>query len=284
MAQAATNLEPVLEDVLRAEHERDDVVDEEEVKGGDDIPETEVCGSLDDFSSEQLVPELEEDPAAAGGLVTVSKLDGVPLFFARGVTPRPQSFPIEPGFRDMLVATVKSVRHRAPRSFGDLKRITSAGAFVQKPGRHGEGRAFDHDAWTFEHVDIRPLRKDHASDSLAQRQRYWALAAIMRSQGAFVLHGFFDAAHRDHIHQDNSKSVHFEASSEATVKLAQAVCNDIFRQSPRLDVDGAFGPKTKAAVRDAMNRVDLPGDVNDRAQWKRFLLRSGRLGFELSMK
>jgi hypothetical protein len=33
-----------------------------------------------------------------------------------------------------------------------------------------------------------------------------------------------------------------------------------------------------------MRRVDLPGDVFDNAQWHTFLLRSGRLGFELSLQ
>jgi hypothetical protein len=33
-----------------------------------------------------------------------------------------------------------------------------------------------------------------------------------------------------------------------------------------------------------MTKVGLPGDIFDNAQWQRFLLSSGRLGFELSLK
>jgi hypothetical protein len=221
--------------------------------------------------------------ALSGGFVRTSQLDGVPLFFARGVEPRPQTFSIEPRFRELLIRTVKSVRFRAPESFGELTRITSAGVFVAKPGFHGLGRAFDHDAWTFEHVNIRPIARDHAARALARRRRYWALAALMRSRSAFVLHGEFEAAHADHIHQDNGGPRSFATSSPATVKLVQANCNHIFDRSPGLAIDGVFGPESQAAARNAMRRVDLAGDIFDPRQWQRLLLRSGRLGFELSM-
>ena len=206
----------------------------------------------------------------------------MPLFFARGVTPRRQPFSIEPGFHDVLISTIRTVRARVPESFGELTRITTAGSLVAKPGFHGLGRAFDHDAWAFENVRIRPIAGDHASPSAATRQRYWALAALMRSRSAFVLHGEFNAAHRDHIHQDNGGERPFTTGSEATVKLVQAICNHIFGHSPPLAIDGGFGSKSQAALADAMRRVDLAGDVFDPAQFKRFLLRSGRLGFELS--
>ena len=90
-------------------------------------------------------------------MVTVAKLDGVPLFFARGVPERPQSFSIEAGFRDVGSGRSRACAPRTPASFGELEKITSAGVLVNKPGMHGLGRAFDHDAWTFEHVDIRPI-------------------------------------------------------------------------------------------------------------------------------
>ena len=213
--------------------------------------------------------------------MTISELDGVPLFYARGVEPRPQRFSIEPKFRDICVATVRSVRSRAPASYGPLMRITSAGVFVQKPGMHGLGRAFDHDAWTFKHVDIRPINQDHKAPSLARRRRYWALTAIMRSHSAFVLHGLYNLAHEDHDHHDNGGAFPFSTTSEATVKLVQAICKHIFGKTS-LATDGDYGSKSKAAVAEAMAELDLPGDIFDPTRWRRFLLRSGRLGFELA--
>lgn len=282
MPEQRVDIEPVIESVLDAERDADDAIDDHEQDGGD-VDEPEACGSLEDFDPDDLTPDLDDDLGADTGMIMVGQIDGVPLFFARGVPARPQRFPMSPAFRDVLVATVKSVRFRAPQAFGKLEGITSAGAFVNKPGAHGKGRAFDHDAWTFKNVDIRPLRKDHAG-SRALRQRYWGLAAIIRSRSAFVLHGEYDSAHRDHIHQDEIAGTRaFTTGSEASVKLVQAVCKHIYANKD-LAIDGGFGDQSKAAARAAMIKVDLPGDIFDNGQWERFLLRSGRLGFELSLK
>jgi hypothetical protein len=285
MPEPYVDVEQVIGEVLDAERKADDVIDEAEQAGdAAEIDEAVACGALDGFTDDQLVPDLDDDARSAAGMVRVGNLDGVRLLYARAGAPRPQSFSIERGFRDVLVATVKSVRFRAPQGFGDLVSITSAGAYVDKPGAHGRGRAFDHDAWTFENVDIRPLRQDHAAASRARRQRYWALAAILRSRSAFVLHGEYDAAHRDHIHQDNVAATRaFTTGSEAAVKLAQAICKHIYGNTT-LVIDGVFGPLSRAAARAAMIRVDLPGDIFDNSQWELFLLRSGRLGFKLSLQ
>jgi hypothetical protein len=263
--------EQLIDGVLAAERD-DDLDDGLDLEHDGRITEADACPPID---------APEGSLAAKSGppnVVRVDKLDGVQLFFARGVPARPQAFSIEPGFLAVLERTVKTVKARAPKSFGKLTGITCAGVLVAKPGFHGLGRAFDHDAWTFQRVAIRPIAGDHVAKSLAKRQRYWALGALMRSRSAFVLHGHFDAAHRDHFHQDNGGPRPFTTGSEATVKLVQAVCNHIYGKS--LDIDGAFGPLSQAAVRDAMRRVDLPGDIFDPTQFKRFLLRSGRLGFE----
>jgi hypothetical protein len=273
--------EQLIDGVVAAELE-DDLDDELDVESDETVAESEACSAIHDEQPEGVLAAAAGPLSAApGSFARISQLDGVPLFFARGVPPRPQSFSVEPGFLRVLTRTVKTVRNRVPDSFGELTRITSAGVLVAKPGFHGLGRAFDHDAWTFQHVDVRPIAGDHAAASRPKRQRYWALAALMRSRSAFVLHGHFDAAHRDHIHQDNGGPRPFTTGSEATVKLVQAVCNHIYGQS--LAIDGAFGPKSQAAVTAAMQRVNLAGDVFDQAQFKRFLLRSGRLGFQLSV-
>jgi hypothetical protein len=267
--------EQLIDGVLAAE--KDDDLDDFESDVDDRVTEADACPPEE---APEGILAAAEGPLSAGAMVRISSLDGVPLFFARGVPPRPQTFSVEAGFLKVLERTVETVRRRAPASFGDLQRITCAGVLVAKPGFHGLGRAFDHDAWMFEHVKIRPIERDHASPSRAKRQRYWALAALMRARSAFVLHGHFNAAHEDHIHQDNGGPRPFTTSSEATVKLVQAVCNHIFGKS--LAIDGVFGANSQAAVTAAMQRVNLAGDVSDPAQFKRFLLRSGRLGFELS--
>jgi hypothetical protein len=187
-------------------------------------------------------------------------------------------------FKDVLEQTVRLVVRRAPEEFGGLVSITSAGMLVDKPGMHGKGRACDWDAWTFTNVEIAPVRREHVSSSQAARQRYWALAALCRSMSSFVLHAEFNAAHEDHIHQDDGGgSIAFRSGSTSTVQLVQAVCNEIYGQSPALPVDGTFGTPTQKALARALRRVDLDGDVNDPDVWRKFLRRSGRLGFRLSI-
>jgi hypothetical protein len=268
--------EKLLDGVIAAELD-DDLDDDHDVAAETQVSEADACSAIDGAQPEGV---LAAASAEATTFERISDLDSVPLLFARGVPARPQSFSVEPGFRRVLTRTVKTVRARTPESFGELRSITCAGILVAKAGFHGLGRAFDHDAWTFEHVDIRPIDRDHASSSRATRQRYWALAALMRSRSAFLLHGHFNAAHEDHIHQDNGGPRPFTTGSEATVKLVQAVCNHIHGQS--LAIDGAFGPKSQAGAATAMQRVNLDGDIFDPTEFKRFLLRSGRLGFELS--
>jgi hypothetical protein len=219
---------------------------------------------------------------AAPAMLSVDQLDGVPLFFERGL-PHPQRrhFSFDPVFHDDCIAVIKSVRFRAHPSYGKLKRITTAGTFVEKPGLHGSGRAMDHDRWTFEHVEIAPIEHEHEASTLAVRRRYWALAAIMRSHSAFLLHGHFNADHADHLHHDNGGPFGFTTDSPATVKLVQAICRHIFANAT-VAIDGDYGPKSKAAVAAAMAKLELPGTIFDPSQFKRFLLRSGRLGFQLA--
>lgn len=276
-------LEGVIEEALGEEPALDGAAEAGAGGGGEaEVPEEQACGPVDAFSDEQRTQLMPEDPAAAGSIVNVNQLDGVPLFYARGVTPRQQTFSIEAGYRDVLLDTIHSVRARAPRSFGALTRITTAGTFVAGDMMHGLARAFDHDTWTFEHLDINPFKEDHKSPKLARRQRYWALAAIMRSHSAYVLHGLYNADHHDHIHQDNGGTRPFSTGSEATVKLVQAICNDIYGE--RLDTDGDFGDLSSRAVARVLARIQLTGSLADLATWTTFLRRSGRIGFKASMQ
>ena len=280
-------VEPVLVDqVLAAEDteeraggEADLVV--EQRGAGDDIPsEDDACGPV-------VVLDEGDGDADEGGipLDRISRLGGVKLLYGRGAGgPKERTFSVEHDFAAQLERTVAVVVKRAPAEFGALRSITSAGMFVDKPDSlHAVGRACDWDVMTFDQVTISPFRKDHASPRLAVRRRYWSLAALLRSSSAYVLHAEFNTAHQDHLHQDNGAMTAFDASSRTTVKLVQALCNEVFQVEPRLAVDGSFGSDTKDAVAEALGTVGLDGDLSSLTTWRRFLRRSGRLGFRLSV-
>ena len=277
----------VLEDEMRAEQEVEsaDVEDDAAVDGMGaaeaEVDEGDACGLI----PENAVPPEDVVVPEAGNVVRVASLGGAGLLFGRsGGAPRPTSFPVDADFRALLESTVTLVTRRAPRQFGKLESLTSAGVLVVKPGMHKLGRACDWDAWTFSEVAISPIRRHHADPSPAKRRRYWALAALCRSRSNFVLHAEFNAAHHDHIHQDNGGgSVAFSSGSQSTVKLVQAVCNEIFDCEPRLSVDGSFGTNTQEAVTAALETLQMSGTLTDLGTWRQFLRRSGRLGFRLSV-
>ncbi len=275
----------VIDDVLAAE---------EEVEPGEAAEAIEADESTEDPSLEHSsktertgiddvsAPPPEELPRGPA-LVTIRDLLGVPLFYERISPVGPRQFPVAPSFRPVLEAIVRQVQKRAPAGFGALQRISSAGMFVQKPGAHGEGRACDWDRVVFANVRISPIERDHASSSLAKRMRYWALGAICRSNCAFVLHGLYNADHEDHYHTDNMTGIRFNRQSLATVKLLQAVLNDIHGAEPRLATDGSYGQKSEDAFARAMERMRLAGSIDSVGTWQRFLRRSARLGFVQSL-
>ena len=57
----------------------------------------------------------------------------------------------------------------------------------------------------------------------------------------------------------------------SSVKLCQAVLNDIWGETPRLAIDGDYGQKTDAAFRRATERLGVTGQISTATVWTRFL-------------
>ena len=278
----------VIEEVLHAE---EDLESSEDADAGlavdegvedpnlEDSTETE-RESIDD--EDAVVVTDEDDLSGIAGVASISNILGVPLFYERISTPGARKFPVATSFEPTLEAIVKQVQERVPPQFGQMKRISSAGMFVAKSGAHGKGRGCDWDRIVFENLEIAPIEQDHASPSRAKRMRYWAFGAVCRSNCAFVLHGLYDNAHRDHFHTDNMTGVAFNRSSEATVKLLQAVLKDIHGHN--IDIDGTFGSESSTALTGALVKMNLSGGSIDNVEtWRRFLRRSARVGFVRSL-
>jgi hypothetical protein len=278
----------IIDDLLRAEQKAEakesvGTLDETaEDPSLESSSQTERTG-IDDASAVTAPPGEEMPSVRAPGLVNISHILGVPLFYERVSNPGPRQFPVASSFRPVLEAIVAQVQERAPAGFGPLQRISSAGMFVAKPGAHGQGRGCDWDRLVFANLEISPIDRDHRSPSLAKRMRYWSFGAVCRSNCAFVLHGLYNAEHADHYHTDNITGIAFTRHSQATVKLLQAVLNDIFGHTPTLETDGDFGPKSREAFGQAMHQLHLTGSIDDVNVWTKFLRRSARLGFERSM-
>lgn len=275
-----------LDDVLSAEERAEPADDEDdaatETTAEPEDPELEAIADpeahlgIEEPDESLLEPD---DDRRAPGLTRIGEILGVPLFYERAAGgPRPRSFDVAESFVPILEATVRQLRERVPPTYGQLQRISTAGLFVKKAGMHGEGRACDWDRLVFENARIAPREQDHASNSLARRRRYWAFAAICRSNSCFVLHGFYNAPHRDHIHQDSQTGVGFN-TSKSTAMLCQALLNNVYGE--HLEVDGDYGSNTRQAMTRALTRLGLPDEIRDVTVWRRFLRRSARLGFTL---
>lgn len=196
-------------------------------------------------------------------MITFSRIDGTPVYYwrsNRGNTTL-RNWQCTQAFYDQLVPWIRDLRTlSAEAGYGNVSHLVSAGFYVNKPGEHGTGTAMDLDlvGWTGGQVSA-PLDRDHASGSAAVRRRYLAVDAVCRRRFRFVLDGWFNAAHGDHIHSDfgGLPTVCVKgASSDA--KFVQAMCNEFMGSG--LAVDGIWGTNTQSAFNSAKSKLGITGD------------------------
>lgn len=164
----------------------------------------------------------------------------------------------------------------APSSYGTLLYFATAGAYVNKPKYHGMGRAFDLDRVRWRNVSCIPLRDHHRSRSRRVRRRYIGVDAVARRWFKYVLDGWYNGAHHDHIHlDDGGGALVFNVSYRSDVVFVQAAANAMI--GTELVIDGIYGPRTRRAFRTMKNRLDIPHRVSsDAAAYRRFLGRLAR--------
>lgn len=160
-----------------------------------------------------------------------------------------------------------------PAWYGRLRWIGTAGAYVNKPGYHGLGRAFDLDIVQWRHAGCRPLRYHHVSSKLARRRRYIAVDALARRWFKYVLNGFYNAAHRDHLHFDTGGgALVFNPGYRSDTVFIQRAANVMI--GANLVIDGIYGPLTDRAFYIMKRRADVPHRVSTSPRaYRRFLWR-----------
>jgi len=161
----------------------------------------------------------------------------------------------------------------APGSYGRLQYIGTAGAYVNKPKYHGLGRAFDLDVVRWRNVTCGPILGHHSYRYRVVRRRYIGVDALARRWFKYVLDGWYNSAHRDHIHlDDGGGALVFNVNYRSDTVFIQAAANTMI--GANLVVDGLYGPKTRAAFARMKNRLGIPHRVsNDAAAYRRFLWR-----------
>ena len=209
-------------------------------------------------------------------------IDGTPVYYWRltwGST-QARTWYCTNAFYDQLVLWVRRLREvTSEAGYGSLSYLVSAGFYVNKTGQHGAGTAMDLDLLRFSGgTVISPIEQHHAG-SQTVRRRYLAVDATCRTYFRFVLDGWYNAAHEDHIHSDlGGLPVRCVTSSESDVKFVQALCNA--HMASGLAVDGVWGPLTQGAFDQARSRLGVSGNPHtDSAAWRSFLLAASRRGF-----
>ncbi len=187
---------------------------------------------------------------------TFQELAGVPVHYDRapsagyGTRGIPYTFHCTEPFEATLHAAFEALWAACP--LGTAEVITSAGAYVDKSGLHGAGRAFDIDGifWP----DKAFITNQYPSD----RRFYLAVESVLRKHLGTVLNYKFDAAHQDHFHVSGRGEPGFVLGHESRVLYWQMALTHLFDRP--VTVDGLTGPETNGASRALLRALDMAED------------------------
>jgi hypothetical protein len=150
--------------------------------------------------------------------------------------------------------------------FGRAEVITSAGAYVNKPGQHGGGRAFDLDAIFWSGKDFVTLNDGF---NAADRKFYYGVECILRRHFGQVLNFDYNADHRDHFHIDAAQPVGLRKNSNAVTFFVQGVLRSVYGLA--VAIDGTWGNATADALVQAAATAGMNGSVTSVEDWREFL-------------
>jgi hypothetical protein len=217
-----------------------------------------------------------------------TEIAGVPVHYDRFPDPRysygtrgkPMRFHATKDFHDTLNRAFEELWEVCP--LGKAEVITTAGAYVAKPGSHGLGRGFDIDGIFWKDKTFITLHYPQ------DRRFYAAVEAVLRKHFGNVLNYEYDAAHQDHFHVDDLTAPSFRTTSRARVLFLQMAVTNFFDRP--VAIDGRIGSETNSAARGAVIDLGLanPSAVADDAKlhaklakvWPDFLGGSAGRGFE----
>ncbi|WP_375423015.1 extensin family protein [uncultured Friedmanniella sp.] len=209
-------------------------------------------------------------------------LEKLPLVYE--ISQRRESFAFEPGFFGQLGRWLRAYRKESGLAAPD--QVWTYGAYVDGGSDcsswHAAGRAFDLSRLRLPGVDFVSCRHDRWRSSSGEElrralRRYWALAASLHHDFAYVLTYEYNATHANHIHVDNGRSgsglSKLSTSSTSQLQAVQAICTHLWDEP--VEVTGAWDAGTRAASRRVLDRIGHGGDLNDSAgAWRAFLKAS----------
>lgn len=214
------------------------------------------------------------------GLQTFKQLARVPVHYDRYPTESGAGYgtrgkPFSPRATERMVEALgkcfADIFKQAPFGAGEV--ITSAGAYVDKPGHHGRGEAFDLDGIFWKDIHL------VAIEYPAKPHLYLAVESILRQHFGTVLAYNYNLDHRDHFHMDLGTPVGFQKMSKSRVEYLQASL--LYVHGFQVDVDGVWGPSTEQVVKAALADLGLKGVLTNKQVWVDYLKATTPRAFAL---
>ena len=207
---------------------------------------------------------------------TVNHVNNIPLHYAR-TTAHPygsrglqRNFQVETSFYKTLETAFKEVFDNCP--FGKPEVLTTAGIFVNKPGQHGHGKAFDLDAIFWSGTTLVTMNFLH------QKLLYLGVESFLRKHFGIVLNYLYPN-HKDHWHIDVSVPVDYHESSKSETLYVQMVMKYVYDKD--ILIDGLWGPQTRNAVKDIFARLGIDLPITTKKNYLNFLDLTGKIAFKL---
>jgi peptidoglycan hydrolase-like protein with peptidoglycan-binding domain len=214
--------------------------------------------------------------AAGPESASFTQLAGVPVHYDReplavygsdGVT---HTFTCQPALKTALNALVTDLIAKSPAAFGALRLILSAGAFVNKPGQHGQGLAFDLDGLRWMNTGFTAMEQP------TKTALYLGVQALCLKQFGQVLDFNYNVDHHDHLHIDLGRPIGFDSTKKSITLFIQSALNTLF--GLHLSVDGGFGAQSEAALNSTLGSLGI-GQLSSLANWLAFLDKVSAVAF-----
>ncbi|QIX53910.1 extensin family protein [Rhodococcus sp. DMU1] len=202
----------------------------------------------------------------------------------------PRSWEYDPGFYSRLETWLEFWDANTPTSWSSPRQLWGYGAYVNKPGYHGSGRAVDisrifviKDGTLAERFNGRTDQWGGLTPGQRweMRRKYWATSASLHYHFSDVLTYHHDQAHENHIHVDNGRSgsgnSRFSTGRRNQVWHVQSCCRYVWGYDTGMD--GIWGPETDTDSRAALERIGRSGALTtSQANWLAFNRATTRFG------
>jgi hypothetical protein len=233
---------------------------------------------------------VEPDDAGAVGpmaMITRNYLGSTGCHLAYEPTGNGSSFTFETGFYNQLAAWKEYINDNTPAAWGWASTIYSYGAYTNKPGMHGAGRAFDLGRIIYRNSDgqtqLISMRYDvwrNYSNADWYKRRYWGTAASLMRRFRHVLTYMDNTTHWTHMHVDphlygELDDCYYSTGSTSQPYIVQGACRQVWGLSTA--VDGQWGSETQSHSTSILRRIGRPtGTITDNANFRAFCTASFR--------